>query len=76
MGSQIPFGFFFQLLSFGISQTLESTFATVGEGATFGLYGVATALSLWFAWARVPETSGVALEDVSAGGQARPRASR
>ena len=49
------------LLSFAISQTLESTFDALGHAATFGLYGGASALALGFAWACVPETKGVAL---------------
>ena len=49
------------LLSFAISQTLESTFETVGEGATFALYGVATAAALGFVYVAVPETASIAL---------------
>jgi len=61
------------LLSSAVAQTLESTFAAIGEAATFGLYGVVTALALGFAWACVPETRGVALEAV---GRPMPPGSR
>lgn len=54
------------LCSFGVSQTLESTFALVGISATFTLYGAATLGALGFAWACVPETRGRGLEAIEA----------
>ena len=50
------------LLSFAVSQTLEATFAAVGEASTFAVYGAVTAMAMAFVWARVPETNGIALE--------------
>ena len=52
------------LCSFAISQTLESTFELVGTATTFALYGGATTLSFVFAWAYVPETCGVMLDQI------------
>ena len=44
------------LLSFIITQTLETTFDLLGLALTFALYSVSTAGAFWFAWACVPET--------------------
>ena len=51
------------LLSFVVSQTLETTFEVVGESATFAFYGITTACALCFAWKCVPETNGTKLVD-------------
>ena len=54
------------LISFVISQTLESTLAALGEAPTFAIYGSLTAGALCFVCVAVPETNGVALEAVAA----------
>mgnify|MGYP002631747729 CR=1 FL=1 len=49
------------LLSFCISQTLESTLQSLGEGVTFAAFGAMTAVAFCFVWKYVPETNGVGL---------------
>ena len=48
----------FWVLSFLLSQTLESAFATLGEAAIFAAFGTTTAAAACFVWVCVPETKG------------------
>ena len=53
------------LLSFGVSQTFETAFESIGVGPTFAMYGTFTLAALGFAWAYVPETAELPLEALS-----------